>query len=350
MVFGLLPLVSLFMSLINTKRLALQRWESSLNAVAVVGARLRAQLGSLIGVLLELNFLLLSICAHRELALLRVCDLTYYIRDRRPNLMPEKRCRFSDLSRADCDSMFGLQPQELRRLFHHLHFPTELRTAETPQYNNRRSYNSERAFMIFLYDLCKGTPFTLIAKDVFGGDPRQFSEMSDLVNDHLYYTFYNNISGTSLKQWLPHHVHRYPRLTHNALSDHAIFQADVVNGQVDVTRAHGILLDLQQAMYSRYQKKHGLKALVVTLPTGIVEAVHVSELRHIDNGLQNLSWLSDYIVELLGSIRVGGLFPCLYRDSVFAVLPGLIPRQCAPRTMSGWLVNMRLSILQQICE
>ena len=210
----------------------------------------------------------------------------------------------------------------------------------------------------------------------------KFSEMFDLVNDHLYYTFYNKISGTSLKMWLPRHVHHYRRLIHNALSDHAIFQADVVNGQVvsqrwihqhfhfesfcifgfvdafnmecvrpkDVTRSRGILLDLQRAMYSGYQKKHGLKALVVTLPSGIACAVHISELRQNDNGLQNLSGLSDYIVELLGSIRVGGLFPCLYGDSIFAVLPGLVPRQRAPSTMSGQLVNMRLSTLRQICE
>ena len=98
------------------------------------------------------------------------------------------------------------------------------------------------------------------------------------------------------------------------------------------------------------EKKHGLKALVVTLPIGLVGAVHISELRQNDNGLQNLSGLSDYIVELLGSIRVGGLFPCLYGDSIFAVLPGLIPRQRAPITMSGRLVNIRLLTLRQIFE
>ena len=88
----------------------------------------------------------------------------------------------------------------------------------------------------------------------------------------------------------------------------------------------------------------------MTLPIGLVGAVHISELRQNDNGSQNLSGLSDYIVELLGSIGVGGLFPCLYGDSIFAVLPGLIPRQRAPSIMSGRLVNMRLSTLRQICE
>ena len=94
-------------------------------------------------------------------------------------------------------------------------------------------------------------------------------------------------------------------------------------------------LDLQQALYSGYQKKYGLKALVVTLPIGLVGAVHISELRQNDNGLQNFSGLSDYIVELLVSILVGGLLSCLYGDSIFAVLPGLIPWQRAPRTLFG---------------
>ena len=101
MALGLLPLVSLFMSLCEAKRSALRLWESSSNAVAAVGARLHAQLSSLLGALLELNFLLLSICAHGELVLLYVYDLTHYICDRRPLLTPEKRRCISKLSCAD---------------------------------------------------------------------------------------------------------------------------------------------------------------------------------------------------------------------------------------------------------
>ena len=92
------------MSLCEVKRSALRLWESSSNAIASAGARLRSELSSILGALLELNFLLLSICAHGELALLYVYDLTYYIRDRRPLLTPEKRCRISELSRVDYDA------------------------------------------------------------------------------------------------------------------------------------------------------------------------------------------------------------------------------------------------------
>ena len=46
----------------------------------------------------------------------------------------------------------------------------------------------------------------------------------------------------------------------------------------DVRRSRGILLDLKQAFYSVYKKKHGLRALVVTLPMGIVGGVHITEI------------------------------------------------------------------------
>ena len=59
-----------------------------------------------------------------------------------------------------------------------------------------------------------------------------YSDMFDLVNDHLYYTFYNNISGTSFSQWLRKHVHHCRKLVHNALSDHVIFATEFVNDRI----------------------------------------------------------------------------------------------------------------------
>ena len=80
----------------------------------------------------------------------------------------------------------------------------------------------------------------------------------------------------------------------------------------NVRRSRDILLDLQQAIYSGYNKKRGLRALVVTLPMGIVGGVHITEMRQNDNVVFNITGLIDYLVELLGNICVGGLFPCLY--------------------------------------
>ena len=221
-----------------------------------------------------------------------------------------------------------------------------------------------------------------MAKEVFGVDARQYSDMFDLANDHLYYTFYNKISWTSFSQWLPKHVHRCRKLVHGTLSDHAIFATEFVNGRIvnqewicqkidfdtfcvfgfvdyfemecgcskDVRRSRGILLDLQQAFFSGYKKNHHLRALVVTLPIGIVGEVHITEMRQNDNSVLNISGLSDYLVELLGNICVGGLFPCLYGNSIFKLLSTRVPRHRSPCPLAGRLVNVRMSTLRQICE
>ena len=40
-------------------------------------------------------------------------------------------------------------------------------------YNDRRTYNSERAFILFLCHFRKGIRLTTMANEVFGGDARQ---------------------------------------------------------------------------------------------------------------------------------------------------------------------------------
>jgi len=278
MATNLLPILSFFIALDNAKRSALSAWERSTTSVASVGAQLRDDIIHIGASISELHFLLGWIGGCGELALLYVADLTYFVRRRRPRLLPEKCCRLHEISRSDCDTWFQLSPYELRQLFDHLRFPVKLvKNDDHVPYNDRRTYNSERAFILFLYHLRKGIPFTTMAKEVFGGDARQYSDMFDLVNDHIYYTFYNKISGTCFSQWLPEHVHRCRELVHNALADHAIFSTEFVNGRVvnqewihqhfdydsfrifgfvdcfemecgrpkDIRRSNGILLDLQ---------------------------------------------------------------------------------------------------------
>jgi hypothetical protein len=58
-------------------------------------------------------------------------------------------------------------------------------------------------------------------------------------------------------------------------------------------------------------RRHGLKAQVVYLPIEIIGLVCVTELRQIDNGIQNISGLNNYLLELLSGAFIGGLFPCL---------------------------------------
>ena len=71
-----------------------------------------------------------------------------------------------------------------------------------------------------------------MARHTFGGDPREMSKIFDLMVDHLYVTFYNKISGTSLGQWIPEHLDRCRHIIYGAISDSAIAETQYVNGEV----------------------------------------------------------------------------------------------------------------------
>jgi hypothetical protein len=64
-------------------------------------------------------------------------------------------------------------------------------------------HTGEVCFLIYLYHVNKGSPFTEMAYFVFGGDPCRLSEANIPFIHHGYSTFFNKISGTSLKQWMP---------------------------------------------------------------------------------------------------------------------------------------------------
>lgn len=233
-----------------------------------------------------------------------------------------------------------------------------------------------------LYHMIKGTPFTEMARHTCGGDPREFSKMYCLMIDHLYLTFYNKISGTSMEQWIPIHLNRCRSLIYNALSDGALEETDYWNGEVvdrrwilhhfhfDSFRPFGFLddfaiptaapgiwarrrnnfeHDIQRAFYSGYLCQHGLKAQVVYLPIGIIGSVFITELRQNDNGVQNISGLNNYLLRLLAGIFIDGLFPSLYCDGIFAVLATILPWFTNP-TPELHLLNMRLASLRQSIE
>ena len=227
----------------------------------------------------------------------------------------------------------------------------------------------------------KGVPFTEMARHTFGGDPRYYSWMFEFMTDHLYFLFYNKITGTSLSQWIPGHLDTCRRLIHDALSDSAIFETEYVDGEVvdrrwilhhfdfetfrpfgfvddyklatarpqNILRTLGINQDIQRSVYSGYQRVHGLKAQIVFLPIGLIGSVFVTEVRQNDNGVQNISGLNDHLVELLNGHLVGGLFPCLFCDGIFAVLATIVPRYNNP-TPAQNLVNLRMNSLREVNE
>ena len=149
--------------------------------------------------------------------------------------------------------------------------------------------------------MIKGTPFTAMSRHTFGGDPRYYSMMFEMMINHLYNNFYNKISGTSLRQWIPQHVELCRHLVHQSLSRGALHETVYVDGQladeafirhvftfeswrifgflddfalptarpgVNASRRENFTHNIQRAFYSGYFRKHGLKAQVVYLPIG----------------------------------------------------------------------------------
>ncbi len=72
----------------------------------------------------------------------------------------------------------------------------------------------------------------MMAQYTFGGDAHDFSKMFDLMICHLCCTFYIKISGTTLSQWIPDHLHQCCQLIFDALSSEAIEETEYMNGEV----------------------------------------------------------------------------------------------------------------------
>ncbi len=88
---------------------------------------------------------------------------------------------------------------------------------------------------------------------------------------------------------------------------------------------------------------------MVYLPIGIFGSVFITKLRQNDNGVQNMSGLNDYLLELFSGIFIDGLFSALYCDGIFAVIATILPRFTNP-TSELHLLNVRMASLWQCGE
>ena len=111
-------------------------------------------------------FLMSWTMCHAELALLHAEDLTVYRRLRcRNRFFPERWRRLEQIESIDCYHWFGLYPYDLKRLFLSLRIPMTLRCT-----TSRHVLDGEECFIIYMYHINKGTPFTAMARHTFGGD------------------------------------------------------------------------------------------------------------------------------------------------------------------------------------
>ena len=312
-----------------------------------------------------------------EIAFLYVEDLSVFIR-RRVRFTVIRNRTIDEIPIDDCYNWFGQNHSNLHLLALHLRVPPTFRTATGVL------FTGEECFLIYLYHAIKGSPFTEMARFVFGGDPRRLSEANSLFIEHAYNKFYHKISGKSLQQWLPSHLHLCRRLIYDDVMRGAIQEITTENGQEvnreyihlqfdpdtfrifaflddfgmptarpgdSVRRRRGFIDNIQRAFFSGYFHKHGLKAQVVFLPIGLIGSVYIAELRQNDTGVLNMSGLDSYLVRIFTRFNclVGGLFPCVYCDGIFPETNTVCPRHVRPNEDQG-LQNLLFAPQRQCIE
>ena len=95
-----------------------------------------------------------------------------------------------------------------------------------------------------------------------------------------------------------------------------------------------------------------MKAQVVLLPNGMIGSIFICSLRHNDNGVQNLSGLNEYLIQLLRPLyRVNNIliYPALFGDSIFTPL-ATITRPYQNPNHAQKIVNTRFASLRECIE
>ncbi len=195
----ILQLILLHQALYVTLRMTIGWW-SGIASMASAIASARGKMQQIMNAVNQMYFIARWIRAHGEIALLYAKDLTVSIQ-RRHRFGPHCFRRINDMPYQDCYTWFGQYPHNL----HHLH--VHLRVPQSFMSSTGQIYGGEECFLIYLYHLTKGVPFTEMARFIFGGDPCCLSEMNILFINHGYTTFYNEISGNSMNQWIPHSLY-----------------------------------------------------------------------------------------------------------------------------------------------
>ena len=164
-----------------------------------------------------IRYILMIICwikYHGEIDTLEALDPTQYVRHRSQQYKEGKYQQLDDIKRSDCQSWFGLSLHLLRQLYVSWRSPDNLTTSVCQR---RRSITRTHSFShkdtllprgdVFPHLRVlsnEGVPFTAMARHTIRGNPRHLSWMLDLIDDYLYFTFHDKISGASLSQWTHH--------------------------------------------------------------------------------------------------------------------------------------------------
>ena len=77
------------------------------------------------------------------------------------------------------------------------------RVPEVMRYNGYYRFTGNEVLLHYLYWLKHGGSKLQMSLNMFGGDPRSFTYSIRLMTNHLYNSFYHNISGVSMRMWMP---------------------------------------------------------------------------------------------------------------------------------------------------
>jgi hypothetical protein len=271
--------------------------------------------------------------------------------DRISHLFTQRKNRsIQEVTESNCYLWTRFTRQQLHLLLLHLRIPAVVRP---PVSGGRRSFSGEEVLIISLTKIFLGLSF-ITMESFFGGNPRDYSSVFHWFINHIFCTFYNKILGNSLEMWV-NQVDEFRRIICNRIShpptqieleiDPTLVEDELLGISFDDFRCWGFIdatdfrttrtgsgpqpdgsrrayaYELQREFYSRYFRAHGIKYLSVLLPNGLTGAVFGASLSTNDNGMINLSGISDYLLQLLNPMHSHGLFPTLFGDSIMQLTP-----------------------------
>jgi len=254
---------------------------------------------------------------------------------------------FAELTEEQAYAWTRFTVPQLRLLLIHLQMPQHVTI-------RRKTFTGEEALIMSLSKCASGDPWISMIPAKFGGDPWDFSSLFKWFINHIFSAFYNRISGKSLEIWRDHIPHfrlafcnrlNRPPTAEELQIDEDLTAEDILDldpryfrvfAVIDATdfrttrtgsgpmpdgsrRLHAF--EIQREYYSRYFGAHGLKYLTIILPNGMTAAVFGSRLSDNDNGVFNMSGLTDYLIEILDPIAEINLYPTVYGDAIFPLTP-----------------------------
>ena len=241
--------------------------------------------------------------------------------------------------------------KQLKTILRHWRIPEFIEYSTDPKHIYREP--GETCLIVTLTFMSTESPLYHLFETTFGGDSRPWGRLMAEFVKIIVTNFYHKISGRSLELYT-NRLGVYAMAIANRVASQVLYKEKVyADGRIEGTYAHvemdptqaqvvgfiddtsiytckpGVSLrergetdqDFQKAIYSGFMKRHGLKAQTIYHPDGMVASVFVDSLRQNDNGMFNLSNLSEYLLdtypEMPNPINDAALRYALYGDMIF---------------------------------